>query len=43
MNELKNNYRDLHYGALKVNADEFQNIKTEVTKAMSGKQRVKVS
>ena len=30
MNELKNNYRDLDYAALRVNADEFQRIKTEV-------------
>jgi hypothetical protein len=43
MNELKNNYRDVDYAALKVNADEFQRIKAEVANSKSTKRKLKVS
>jgi predicted Zn-dependent protease len=43
MNELKNNYRDVDYGALNVNADEFRRIKAEVANSKSTKRKLKVS
>jgi len=43
MNELKNNYRDLDYGLLKVNADAFSRMKAEVLNAKNGKRKLKVS
>lgn len=43
MNELKNNYRDLDYSALKTNADEFAAIKAAVADAKSAKARIKVT
>jgi uncharacterized protein with gpF-like domain len=43
MNELKNNYRDLDYGSLKVDTDEFQRIKAKVAALKSTKRKLKVS
>ena len=42
-NELKNNYRDLDYSLLKVNADEFSRMKAEVVNAKNAKRKLKVS
>jgi beta-barrel assembly-enhancing protease len=42
MNELKNNYRDLDYTSLKLNAAEYSRMKTEVMNATSGKRKLKV-
>jgi Zn-dependent protease with chaperone function len=42
MNELKNNYRDLEYTSLTLNADEYSRMKTEVMNATSAKRKLKV-
>jgi Peptidase family M48/Domain of unknown function (DUF5666) len=43
MNELKNNYRDLDYSLLKVNADAFSRMKAQVVDAKNRKRKLKVS
>lgn len=43
MNELKNNYRDLDYGTLRVSADEYARIKISVANAKNGKRVLRVS
>jgi hypothetical protein len=43
MNELKNNYRDLDYAGLRVNAVEYARIKAAVAAAGSKKKKIKVS
>jgi hypothetical protein len=43
MNELKNNYRELNYSALKLNTEHFQRMKTEVSNSTSSKRRLTIS
>ena len=43
MNELKNNYRDLDYTGLRLNADEYARIKAAVAFAKNPKRKLKVS
>ena len=42
MNELKNNYRDLDYGQLHLNSDEYSRIKAAVVRANGKKKKIKV-
>ncbi|AMY08070.1 TPR repeat-containing protein YfgC precursor [Luteitalea pratensis] len=42
MNELKNNYRDLDFGALHTNEDEYARIKSTVAEAKASKKKLKV-
>ena len=43
MNELKNNYRDLDYGQLRLNTDEYSRMKAAVERANSEKKKIKVT
>jgi len=43
MNELKNNYRDLDYAPLVLNADEYERIKDAIDAAKSPKRKIKVN
>jgi Zn-dependent protease with chaperone function len=43
MNELKNNYRDFDYSALRVNAEDYSRIKAAVTAANGQKKKIKVT
>jgi predicted Zn-dependent protease len=43
MNELKNNYRDLDYSALKTNEAEFSRIKAAIINSNGRKKKIKVS
>ena len=43
MNELKNNYRDLVYAELVLNAGEYRRIKDEIEDATSPKRKIKVN
>ena len=43
MNELKNNYRDLDYSALKTNETEFLRIKAAIINSNGQKKKIKVS
>jgi hypothetical protein len=42
MNELKNNYRDLDFAPLLINAAEYSRIKAAVTAASGTKKKIKV-
>jgi hypothetical protein len=43
MNELKNNYCDLDYAKLLINADEYSQIKAAVVGANGKKKKLKVT
>lgn len=43
MNELKNNYRDVDYSALQLNADEYSRIKAAVVAANGKKKKIKIT
>jgi predicted Zn-dependent protease len=43
MNEIKNNYRDINFAALQINADEYSRIKAAVVAAKDSKRKIKVS
>jgi hypothetical protein len=43
MNELKNNYRNVDYSRLRVNADEYSRIKAAVVAANGQKKKIKVT
>jgi Peptidase family M48 len=42
MNELKNNYRDIDYSPLRMNAEDYSRIKAAVTAANGQKKKIKV-
>jgi hypothetical protein len=42
MNELKNNYADLPYESLRVEADPFAEMAARATAASTGKQKIKL-
>jgi hypothetical protein len=42
MNELKNNYRDLDFEQLDVNAEDYSRIRTAVSAAARKKTKIKV-
>jgi predicted Zn-dependent protease len=43
MNEIKNNYRDVDYSQLRVNAEEYSRIKAALVAANGKKKKIKVT
>jgi hypothetical protein len=43
MNEIKNNYRDINFATLQINADEYSRIKAAAIAAKDSKRKIKVS
>ena len=43
MNEIKNNYRDVDYSHLRVNAQEYSRVKAAVIAANGKKKKIKVT
>ena len=43
MNELKNNFRQLDYAAMKTNDEQFARIKNAVAQSKTNKKRIRVT